>query len=388
MEKQAKLKNHLTFLIKCRDNNIIPKGLRIKLPCQFPGSTGQSIRFSHIILRKLIRAKRCESEHNKEEVKTFTKHLQTKLTPDQSEKLHSWCKEAAETVNRSTKESQRKKLENLIEQRRKRTRNLDRKKLVRNLSNRVLTDNEEQVLMLGLNFAITPKQIPTADIISSMEATARQLDAPTANSLRVGISNVLNKARPPTPNLNHKMKKAIKDLRADKQIIILPADKGNITVVLNRDDYNEKIDALLQDHSTYKKIPKDPTTKIEARITRAIKDVKQKISDKLRLAMTPQHSIAPQLYGLPKVHKDQTPLRPIVSTIGSPTYQLAKELARIIRPLCGQTESYVRNSAHFVDILKNISMDDLMVSFDVVSLFTKVPIEEALEIIHTRLQED
>ena len=37
-----------------------------------------------------------------------------------------------------------------------------------------------------------------------------------------------------------------------------------------------------------------------------------------------------------------------------------------------------------------MSMDDqdLMVSFNVVSLFTKVPIEEALEIIHTQLQED
>ena len=47
----------------------------------------------------------------------------------------------------------------------------------------------------------------------------------------------------------------------------------------------------------------------------------------------------PYFYGLPKIHKEQVPLHPIVSTIGSPTYTLAKHLATILLPIVGQTPS-------------------------------------------------
>jgi hypothetical protein len=43
----------------------------------------------------------------------------------------------------------------------------------------------------------------------------------------------------------------------------------------------------------------------------------------------------------------------------------------------------VKNSAHFIQILNSIHIQptDLMVSFDVVSLFTKVPIEDSLQLL-------
>ena len=43
------------------------------------------------------------------------------------------------------------------------------------------------------------------------------------------------------------------------------------------------------------------------------------------------------MYGLPKIHKKETPLRPIVSSIGSVSYQTSKELARILSPLVGRS---------------------------------------------------
>ena len=55
-----------------------------------------------------------------------------------------------------------------------------------------------------------------------------------------------------------------------------------------------------------------------------------------------RYSDPPQMYGLPKVHKENIPMRPIVSTISSPTYRLAKELARILTPLTGKN-SYAYN---------------------------------------------
>ena len=46
----------------------------------------------------------------------------------------------------------------------------------------------------------------------------------------------------------------------------------------------------------------------------------------------------PKLYGLPKLHKPQTPMRPIVSFCESPTYQLSKHLAKTLKPLTGASD--------------------------------------------------
>ena len=96
------------------------------------------------------------------------------------------------------------------------------------------------------------------------------------------------------------------------------------------------------------------------------------------------------MYGLPKVHKDGVPMRPIVSCSGSPTYRLAKDLARILTPLSGQTTYTVMNSTKFVERLQEVRIrpEDLLVSFDVTSLFTQVPIDEALEVVRARLTKD
>ena len=56
------------------------------------------------------------------------------------------------------------------------------------------------------------------------------------------------------------------------------------------------------------------------------------------------------LYGLPKIHKLGNPLRPIVSSIGTFSYNLAKFLVPIISPLT-KNEYTVENSYEFVDNL-------------------------------------
>ena len=117
---------------------------------------------------------------------------------------------------------------------------------------------------------------------------------------------------------------------------------------------------------------------------------KDELDPTLYRRLNPSFSRAPCLYGLPKVHKPDIPLRPIVSTIGSATYDLAKHLAMIISPLAGQSTSFVKNSAHFTQLLaqRQLKKQELMVSFDVSSLFTKIPVDEALTIIQERLNAD
>ncbi|XP_054257426.1 uncharacterized protein LOC128982489 [Macrosteles quadrilineatus] len=96
------------------------------------------------------------------------------------------------------------------------------------------------------------------------------------------------------------------------------------------------------------------------------------------------------MYGLPKIHKPNVPLRPIVSSRDSACRELSKVLLDILKPLVGNTDSFIKNSKDFVEKSKSIVLADTdkLVSFDVESLFTNVPVSETLKIIETRLTND
>ena len=75
-------------------------------------------------------------------------------------------------------------------------------------------------------------------------------------------------------------------------------------------------------------------------------------------------------------------LRPIVSFVNSPTYNISKFLSKIIKPLMANRFN-VKNSIDFIDRIKDIVIeeDDILLSFDVVSLFTSVPVDCAIKCI-------
>ena len=50
----------------------------------------------------------------------------------------------------------------------------------------------------------------------------------------------------------------------------------------------------------------------------------------------------PKIYGLPKIHKNNIPLRPIVSCVGSPSYHLSKTLEVFLRNSLRKPNSYVK----------------------------------------------
>ena len=95
-------------------------------------------------------------------------------------------------------------------------------------------------------------------------------------------------------------------------------------------------------------------------------------------------------YTVPKIHKPGIPLRPIVSFVNSPTDAISGYLARILSPVVGNTDCNVKNSCEFADFIsdKTLNACEELVSFDVVSLFTKIPVDLAAKDAEDRLGED
>lgn len=102
---------------------------------------------------------------------------------------------------------------------------------------------------------------------------------------------------------------------------------------MNRSEYEEKMLDRLLNSGSYKKLNKDPTIKIVKEMTAAIKS--SSLDNEVKEKLIPKNCVTSQIYGLPKVHKDNVPLRPIVNTIGSPPYKLAKYNAKKLRILVG-----------------------------------------------------
>jgi hypothetical protein len=78
-----------------------------------------------------------------------------------------------------------------------------------------------------------------------------------------------------------------------------------------------------------------------------------------------------------------------VSTIVVLTYRLAQHLAGLFGANTGDSTHHLRNSVEFIDTIHTLRAGprDIFVSFDVVSLFTMVPIEEALHLLSRHFDE-
>ena len=151
------------------------------------------------------------------------------------------------------------------------------------------------------------------------------------------------------------MKEGVREVKRfiseNPEILITKADKGNTTVIMNRENYRKKMFEILKDQTTYNVIDKDPTNKINLEIRNLLKNWKNKgyIDPSTYKKLYVSDCELPRSYGLLKIHKEDHPLRLIVSCINSAFYSLAIFLKEIIDKSNNNNFSYVKDSYDLVD---------------------------------------
>ena len=129
----------------------------------------------------------------------------------------------------------------------------------------------------------------------------------------------------------------LKNLHKNKDIVILKPDKGNRVVVLNKLDHIKGINDIINDKQNFKELSTDPTIKREGKLQRFLWELKKKgkIDKDIYSSIYPTGSQPALIYGLPKLHKinspnEVPPFRPIVSSMNTYNYHLAKYLCNLL----------------------------------------------------------
>ena len=141
--------------------------------------------------------------------------------------------------------------------------------------------------------------------------------------------------------------------------MLLRQDKGRGIVIIDTNRYTNKCLNILNTEQ-FQKLDRDPTKPIETKIQRAVRKIKSHLSNQEYMRIYPTGSAPGKFYGMVKKHKipvngtiNDLPLRPIISNIGTASYQLVKYLAKLLSPLSTSEYAVANNNRIYQPHQKN-----------------------------------
>ena len=255
--------------------------------------------------------------------------------------------------------------------------------IVNNVSSRQLTTNEKEALALGLKFDSGKDKFSLAEHV---ERNYKYNESDADKGFIQGILTCCKALADSEPSsLPRRYLQALKDLANDKNIIITQADKGGGIVIMDIKKYTKKMEEMLSDQEVYKKMPAGHG-KIQSKDfnKEARKILRKSERGKKLNYLIEEAPVLPKMRGLPKIHKDGMPMRPITSGIGSAPHKIAKILAKPLTKTLGTiSDTHMKNTSDMMTRINEIRIfhDLKLASFDVKSLFTNVPVNDALDAI-------
>ena len=256
-----------------------------------------------------------------------------------------------------------------------------------NLSNRELSTDEKEFLNLGLNchtysrFDAYKKKVELEILYDDLLKLEKNKVVEINPNLKEQLRGESTKNRGKTQSLilTPKLRAAAQSLREDETIVIRKADKSNMYVIMNRDEYKSKLDDILKDNTKFKHITRNTTEELKKEVRKVCQEVNDKCEKKIFKEPTGDYEPG-YLYGNVKTHKPGSKLRPIISQVTTPTYETAKKLDDIIKPYI-PSKYMLKSRDEFINIIQTTKPENAPSSLDVESLFTNVPIKETIDII-------
>ena len=198
------------------------------------------------------------------------------------------------------------------------------------------------------------------------------------------ILSLFQGVRKTETNISKEQREELDSLSKNENIIVKRSDKCKSIVIMNKEEYVEKSEAIV---GTYEEVSKNPTVKVEEKTKDLMKKtLGGKIPDDYLYRLLPQHTRTAEFYGLPKTHKSGNPLRPIVSACGDPLDKLSWFLQCILTQLLSLIPAHLPNTDAFLAKMKSIFPDKLppgtiLFSLDVCNLYGSIPISEGIDAV-------
>ena len=387
--KLVKIRSHLSFNETCIINQLLPTYTNVRLHDDAAAAEEFVQEFQSKLIERQI---------------TQQKEAIPKLEKEYEEQLQNFKNE----VNAPLKyEAYLTLLERVCSRKQSEMMEIQKNKLIRmyggdiflkqhcdsviNLSSEVLDHELKEIFSLGMNCHLkqrydqTKKKVEVEMLYENIKEKHRSNEVTIENE--ESLKSSLERFGMKTPKnftkdlLTKEQYDKIKCFNLNKDIVTRRADKSNAFVILDKTYYEMEINQLLSDQTKFKKTHKDPTEELKRELNKHISNINSNSKthkfNKLVGKYEPGYA-----YGNPKIHKRlvNPPLRPIISQIGTVTYEISKQLNSIIRKYIPRKYA-VESTYEFITLLKVQQPSGKLASLDVESLFTNVPVHETIQII-------
>lgn len=263
-----------------------------------------------------------------------------------------------------------------------------------NLTDLNIPENIVTTLSLGRKFSIpvSTKDIPIKKLIADVEDIVEKIPENRRDVLRNRATSIITNHLHKNQNITFKTDKMYKEtkkfLRENEDVIILDSDKGSVTVMMNKEEYQQKMNTIVE-QDCFRKLNRDPTSTVQNGSNQLISELLENNHIDLQMAkkMKRYNSNCPKIYGNPKVHKENIPLRPIVASLLSPTLNIAKFLADILKTAYNTDNIYyIKDSITFAGNIngKTVPRDHVLISLDVTNLFGNVYKELIMKVLELK----
>ena len=368
------------FLCRCLEHEVLPKSFITRPVIRTQRAYRETREHNMRMLEITRNHERTQYHRYLQNITEIVDRLRNELSTTDLQNICRITEKSRENKYQKEKQRLKEKFDKLVRENEtnEEMQNTKIKHEIVDLTKNGVDEDVKAYLKLGPDFSETPRKIPYEKVIIETEYMCKMIEREIedtneplekyrlekeVHTLREKVKKALirQKDKKIKSNLTKQQQLGRKKMYEDEKHVYLPADKGKVMVAMDKtveeggeNSYEHKMKKVMQDlkakPSTRRKEGQiedwDVTEKVSKEGRAIISEIVEKgeITEQKGRWMKPNDCRAPRITGYPKIHKENVPLRGVVSFIGSPYENVAKTLVPILRSLQGRSGHYIKNS--------------------------------------------